>query len=144
MNSILDKDFGFRSVTDKFLKNHGFTKITWGSPKKVEYSNKRYSRKTKLTFDPCQYCWELFDDKYDDYYKGVIYYYPEEFDAYVTPFQGDWKGKNPKHPAGHVYIYIDNHDNWEHIMKIDYESDIEVAISILKRKIKSLNRKYGF
>ena len=144
MGSILDKDFGFRPVTDNFLEDHGFMKITWGSPKKFEYSNKRYSRKVKMIFDPCQYCWEFFDGNLDKYYKGVIYYYPEGFDAYVTPFQGDWKGKNPKHPAGHAYIYIDNHDNWEHIMKIDYESDIETAIAILKKKIKSLNRRNGF
>ena len=140
MGSILSSDLGFKKVTQNFLKENGFKKTTWGSPKQVVYNN----GKRKLIFDKCQYCWELIADNFDDYYTGLIYYFPEKFDAYVAPFQNGRKKDTPKHPAGYVYITIDNYNanKWENMLKIDYESDINAAISICRKKIKNIRRSW--
>ena len=131
-----------KKITKKFLKESGFTQITWGAPKKVTYN--AHKRPT-LEFDKSQYCWEFFDanNMFDDYFKALIYYFPKGFDAYVAPFQGDWKNKNPKHPENYAYITIDNYDDkWEDIVYIESEDDIKVAFEIAKKRIKYLNRSF--
>lgn len=130
-------------VANDFLKKTGFKQITWGTPKKVDLRKVRGKNKRTITFDESQYCWEWFDDskQLDDYYKTLIYYYPAEFDEYVTPFQGDWK--EPLHPANYAIVAIDNtSDKWYERILIETEDDIELLFALAKQRISYLNKKF--
>lgn len=130
-------------VANDFLKKTGFKQITWGTPKKVDIRKVRGKNKRAITFDESQYCWEWFDDskQLDDYYKTLIYYYPAEFDEYVTPFQGDWK--EPLHPANYAIVAIDNtSDKWYERILIETEDDIELLFALAKQRISYLNKKF--
>lgn len=124
-------------ITATKLKELGFEKIVWGSPDFISYSNDRKRRNCK--WRESHKCWELFDDYTNDYWKGDIIYFPPGFDGFVTPFQGNWK--DPKHPAGFVYITIDNRDdNWEERYPVSNLDDIQVAIALMKKRMKELDR----
>lgn len=130
-----------KKVTPKFLKELGFDNISWGSPVKVTTIREKGQTKRKLEFAKCQYCWEWFDDVQviDDYWKVLIYYYPKGFDAFVTPFQGDWK--NPMHPENYAMITIDNRDdNWCEKVYVETEDDIKTVFAIAEARVKYLNR----
>lgn len=132
-----------KTIANDFLKKTGFKKISWGAPKKVDVRKVRGKNVRKLTFDESQYCWEWFDDsnQLDDYYKTLIYYYPAEFDAYVTSFQGDWK--ETLHPANYALVAIDNtSDKWYERILIETEDDIELLFALAKQRIKYLNKKF--
>lgn len=140
--SILSLPSG-KAIAKEYLKDRGFKQITWGAPKKVDVRKVRGKNTRILTFDECQYCWEWFDDgkQLDDYYKTLIYYYPAEFDAYVTPFQGDWK--EPLHPANYALVSIDNTSaEWYERILIETEDDIELLFAIAKKRISYLNKKF--
>jgi hypothetical protein len=69
---------------------------------------------------------------------GVIYYFPEGFEGYVKSFQGSHG--TPDHPAGYALISIDNaYDKWFEIISIDTPIDLDIAKSILKRRIEQLD-----
>lgn len=130
-----------KKVTPKFLRELGFTNISWGSPVKVTVIREKGRAKRKLDFAECQYCWEWFDDEeiIDDYWKVLIYYYPKGFDAFVTPFQGDWK--NPMHPENYAMITVDNRDdNWCEKVYVETEDDIKAIFAIAKARVKYLNK----
>ena len=130
-----------KKVTPKFLKELGFDNISWGSPIKVTTIREKGKTKRKLEFAKCQYCWEWFDDEQviDDYWKVLIYYYPKGFDAFVTPFQGDWK--NPMHPENYAMITIDNRDdNWCEKVYVETEDDIKTVFAIADARVKYLNK----
>lgn len=130
-----------KKVTPKFLKELGFDNISWGSPVKVTTIREKGKTKRKLDFAKCQYCWEWFDDEQviDDYWKVLIYYYPKGFDAFVTPFQGDWK--NPMHPENYAMITIDNRDDsWCEKVYVETEDDIDTVFAIAEARVKYLNR----
>lgn len=130
-----------KKVTPKFLKELGFDNISWGSPVKVTTIREKGKTKRKLEFAKCQYCWEWFDDEQviDDYWKVLIYYYPKGFDAFVTPFQGDWK--NPMHPENYAMITIDNRDdNWCEKVYVETEDDIDTVFAIAQARVKYLNK----
>ena len=130
-----------KKVTPKFLKELGFDNISWGSPVKVTTIREKGKTKRKLDFAKCQYCWEWFDDEQviDDYWKVLIYYYPKGFDAFVTPFQGDWK--NPMHPENYAMITIDNRDdNWCEKVYVETEDDIKTVFAIADARVKYLNK----
>lgn len=132
-----------KPVANDFLKKTGFKQITWGAPKKVDARKVRGKNTRILTFDKSQYCWEWFDDskQLDDYYKTLIYYYPADFDGYVTPFQGDWK--EPLHPANYAIVAIDNtSDKWYEKVLIETEDDLKVVFGLAKQRIKYLNKKF--
>lgn len=140
MSSILSP-LSNKKVTPKFLKESGFDKISWGSPIKVTTIKEKGKTKRKLDFGKCQYCWEWFDDEQviDDYWKVLIYYYPKGFDAYVTPFQGNWE--NPMHPENYAMITIDNrYDDWCEKVHIETEDDIKAVFAIAAARVKYLNR----
>ena len=130
-----------KKVTPKFLKELGFDNISWGSPVKVTIIREKGKTKRKLDFAKCQYCWEWFDDEQviDDYWKVLIYYFPKGFDAFVTPFQGDWK--NPMHPENYAMITIDNRDdNWCEKVYVETEDDIKTVFAIADARVKYLNK----
>ena len=132
-----------KPVANDFLKKIGFKKISWGAPKKVSYITVRGQKLRKLNFDESQYCWEWFDDskQLDDYYKTLIYYFPNGFDEYVTSFQGDWK--EPLHPANYAIVAIDNtSDKWYERILIETEDDIELLFALAKQRISYLNNKF--
>ena len=140
MASILSS-LSNKKVTPKFLKELGFDNISWGSPVKVITIREKGKTKRKLEFAKCQYCWEWFDDEQviDDYWKVLIYYYPKGFDAFVTPFQGDWK--NPMHPENYAMITIDNRDdNWCEKVYVETEDDIKTVFAIADARVKYLNK----
>ena len=87
-------------------------------------------------------CYEYFyEDKGYGYYIGIIYYFPPNFNGYVVPFQGN--RRNPRHPAGHFYIYIDNdNDDWFEIMPALNTFSVEEAKDILMKRIKKLNKEH--
>ena len=126
----------FKKVTHTTLKDNGFNKIPWGSPDgRFKNGNPKWNKEHT--------CYEYYYEDRDHYglYVGLIYYYPEHFTGYVTPFQGNWK--DPKEPAGYAYIVVDNdNSDWEKIIKIDYVEDLELAKTMLKNRIKYLNKKY--
>lgn len=124
-------------ITVTKLKELGFEKIAWGSPDFITPSTDRKKRRCKWLKN--HMCWELFDDKTNNYWKGQIIYFPPEFDGYVTPFQGDWQ--DPKNPAGFVYITIDNRDDsWHKIIKINDIDDINIAIATMQSRMKELDK----
>ena len=133
-----------KKVTPEYLKKKHFKQITWGSPREVVIGNPKKPfgpHKRTLVFDDCQYCWEWFDDEQviDDYWKVLIYYYPKGFDAFVTPFQGDWK--NPMHPENYAMITIDNRDDsWCEKVYIETEDDIKTVFAIADARVKYLNK----
>lgn len=130
-------------ITKEYLQKTGFKQITWGAPKKVDVRKVRGKNIRNLIFDESQYCWEWFDDskQLDDYYKTLIYYYPAEFDAYVSTFQGDWK--EPLHPANYAIVAIDNtSDKWYERIRIETEDDIELLFALAKQRISYLNKKF--
>ena len=130
-----------KKVTPKFLRELGFDNISWGSPVKVTTIREKGKTKRKLEFAKCQYCWEWFDDEQiiDDYWKVLIYYYPKGFDAFVTPFQGDWK--NPMHPENYAMITINNRDdNWCEKVYVETEDDIKTVFAIADARVKYLNK----
>ena len=126
----------FKKVTHTILKENCFTKIGWGSPDgHFKNGNARWNKEHT--------CYEYYYEDRDHYglYVGLIYYYPEYFTGYVTPFQGNWK--DPKEPAGYAYICVDNdNSDWEKIIKIDYVEDLDLAKAVLKNRIKYLNSRY--
>ena len=132
-----------KPVANDFLEKIGFKQISWGAPKKVSYVTVKGHKLRKLNFDESQYCWEWFDDnkQIDDYYKTLIYYFPNGFDEYVTSFQGDWK--EPLHPANYAYVTIDNtSDKWYERILIETEDDIELLFALAKQRISYLNNKF--
>ena len=140
MTSILSP-LSNKKVTPKYLKELGFDNISWGSPVKVTTIREKGKTKRKLEFAEYQYCWEWFDDEQviDDYWKVLIYYYPKGFDAFVTPFQGDWK--NPMHPENYAMITIDNRDdNWCEKVYVETEDDIKTVFAIADARVKYLNK----
>ena len=140
--SILSLPCG-KAIAKEYLQKIGFKQITWGAPKKVDVRKVRGKNTRTLTFDESQYCWEWFDDskQLDDYYKTLIYYYPAEFDAYVSSFQGDWK--EPLHPANYALVAIDNtSDKWCERVLIETEDDVELLFALAKQRISYLNKKF--
>mgnify|MGYP003303291667 CR=1 FL=1 len=124
-------------ITATKLKELGFEKIVWGSPDFISYSDDRKRRNCKWL--ESHKCWDLFDDRTNDYWKGEIIYFPPGFDGYVTPFQGDWQ--DPKNPAGFAYITIDNRDDsWYELIKINDIDDINIAIAVMKKRMKELDK----
>lgn len=127
-----------KKITVSKLRELGFTKISWGAPDVIDYGESGRKGRT-CKWNKNHKCWELFDNFTDDYWKGDIIYFPPRFDGYVTPFQGNWK--DPKHPAGFAYITIDNRDDgWEDIIAINDFDDINIAIAIMKKRMKELNK----
>ena len=126
----------FQKITHTSLLQAGFTKIPWGTPdSRYKNGNAKWNKE--------HVCYEYYyeDTKSYGLYVGLIYYYPEYFDGYVVPFQGNWK--DPKHPAGYAYICVDNDNgDWEQIIKIDYVEDLDLAKTVLMNRIKYLNKKY--
>lgn len=140
--SILSLPCG-KAIAKEYLQKIGFKQITWGAPQKVDYRKVRGKNTRILTFDKSQYCWEWFDDnkQLDDYYKTLIYYFPNGFDEYVTPFQGN--RKEPLHPANYALVSIDNtSDEWYERVLIETEDDIELLFAIAKKRISYLNKKF--
>lgn len=132
-----------KAIAKEYLKDCGFKQITWGAPKKVDVRKVRGKNTRTLTFDASQYCWEWFDDskQLDDYYKTLIYYFPNGFDEYVSPFQGDWK--EPLHPANYALVAIDNtSDKWYERVLIETEDDVELLFALAKQRISYLNKKF--
>lgn len=130
-----------KSISKEYLKECGFRQINWGIPKKVDVRKVRGKYIKTLNFAESQYCWEWFDNnkQLDDYYKTLIYYYPAEFNAYVTSFQGNWK--EPLHPANYALVTIDNSSTtWYERIRIETEDDIELLFAIAKQRIKYLNK----
>lgn len=137
MSSILSEKL--KNVTVKDIKKLGFRRLGWGAPK-VERTIVDGFRKVKTTWDKNHYFWE-YHEKYGDYH-GLICYFPDNFEGYVTSFQGNIR--NPKDPKGYAVITIDDTldycERFEQIIKIAYIDDLEIAISILKRTIKELEK----
>ena len=124
-----------QKLTHTLVTDMGFTKIPWGSPC-GRYKN------GKLKWPKEQMCYEYFyEDKGYGYYIGIIYYFPPKFNGYVVPFQGN--RRNPRHPAGHFYIYIDNdNSDWFEIMPAVNTFSVEEAKDILMKRIKKLNKEH--
>ena len=126
----------FEKITHTLLEKNGFKKIPWGRP------DARYKNGT-ANWNKEHMCYEYYYEDRDHYglYVGLIYYYPEYFKGYVTPFQGNWK--DPKDPAGYAYIVVDNaSDSWEERIKVDCVEDLDLAKAVLMDRIKYLNEKY--
>jgi hypothetical protein len=125
----------FKKLTHTAAIELGMTKIPWGSP------NGRY-KNGNLKWPKEQMCYEYFyEDQGYGYYIGIIYYFPPKFNGYVVPFQGNWK--NPRHPAGHFYIYIDNDvEDWFEIMPANTTYSVDTAKDVLMKRIKKLNRRH--
>ena len=136
MSSLLtSRKDKLKKPTHTTVTSMGFDKIPWGSPS-GQYKN------GKCKWPKEQMCYEyVYEDQGYGYYIGVIYYFPPKFNGYVVPFQGNWR--NPRHPAGHAYIFIDNDSSdWSEILPINTMFDLETAIVIMKQRIKKLNREH--
>lgn len=137
MSSILSEIL--KKVTVKDIKKLGFRKSGWGAPR-IERKIVNGFRKVKTTWDKNQYFWEYYERSTDGDYNGLIYYFPDNFEGYVTPFQGNIK--DPKDPKGYALIIIESTygscERFEEILKIAYIDDLELAKTILKRTIKEL------
>lgn len=138
MSSILSEIS--KKVTVKDIKSLGFCKLGWGAPKKVERKIVNGFGKVKAIWDKNQHFWEYYERSDDGDYNGLIYYFPDNFEGYVTSFQGNFK--DPKDPKGYALIIVesayDTCEKFEQILKIEYVDDLELAKIILKRTIKEL------
>lgn len=131
--SILSNDIG-TPITSIKLKETGFLKSGWGSP------DDRNKRRFLDKWNKSHHFWEYVSSKHDPKgtYTVVIWYFPEEFDGYVTSF--NYYGKQP---AGNVYITLDSKltSNWHETMKVNDMLDIDTAIGIAVAKINEFNNK---
>jgi hypothetical protein len=135
MSSLLtSRKDKLKKPTHTTVTSMGFNKIPWGSPSgRYKNGNCKWPKE--------QMCYEyVYEDQDEGYYIGVIYYFPPKFNGYVSSFQGDWR--NPRHPAGHAYIYIENDERWSEILPIKTMFDFETAIAIMKQRIEELNNQY--
>ena len=123
-------------ITSTRLEEAGFIKSGWGSP------DDRSKRGFLDMWNKSHHFWQYVSSKYDpkDIYTVVIWYFPEEFDGYVTPF--NWHGKRA---AGNVYITLDTKfgtsGDWYETMKVNNMLDIDAAIGIAVAKIKEFNKR---
>lgn len=87
--SILSKKYGSRTaqITDRWLKAHGFTKICWGKPVK-------YFKDKGLPVPIERICWEAWvtaTDEDGSTSEHNLYWFPAEFNSYVTGFANPQK-----------------------------------------------------
>ena len=131
--SILNDNLN-KPINAKNLRASGFIKQGWG--RIDDRSKRRFLDK----WNKSHHFWEYVSSKHDPKgtYTVVIWYFPEEFDGYVTPF--NYYGKQP---AGSVYITLDSKitSNWNEIMKVDDMLDIDTAIGVAVAKINEFNKR---
>ena len=133
--SLLSNTIG-TTITSAGLKEAGFIKSGWGAP---DNRKRRHLNK----WDISHHFWEYVSVKHDPKYAIIIWYFPEEFDGYVTEF--NWNGKSA---AGNIYITLDRNSysslgniNWCYTMEANDMLDIDNAIGIAIAKINELNNK---
>lgn len=124
--SILSIADDFKKPTHKWLIEHGFDKVPWGTP------DGRF-KNGSLQWNKEKYCYELYVEVSDSVYTGVLMYFPDGFNSYVVP-----NGINPlKDPANKAYIFLNsNYDKWYQIIDVNDISDIELAKLELIKEIK--------
>ena len=122
-----------QKINTKYLKETGFHQIPWGSPD-GKYKNGKYK------WNKEHICWEYFNDD-DGYHKIIIYYFPEGFTSYVTPFS-----YNGEDPAGNVLCAIENGCGDEVFLlkqAAEYIGDIDAVIAIAEKEVVKRNKRFG-
>ena len=107
-----------KSVTEYFLRKHGFKKIHWGSP---FFQNKEPRGSM---------CWEklIFDDE-DTFVEGNLFYFPKTFTGYVTDY--GYKAE------GNCLGWLNTTgSNWELRCPATTQYDLLEAINMINLKIK--------
>lgn len=151
MASILTEPF--KSVTCEELKALNFNKNNWGRPDRIFYPSTPSESRDGTLYRECYWdddkkYWEYFlkSDKIG-VYEGVIYYFPETFNAYVTEFQGNGGCGKSNHPAGYLYAFIcrthghESNDLWKDVIKVDSIEDINLGIAMLDNELNKLFEK---
>lgn len=108
MASILDTPF--KEITSEQLESLNFTREHWGKPDRIMYPEKPSDgdglRDRVCIWNDDKYFWDYVDYHSDkaQRYAGVINYYPDTFNAYVTEFQYRGGCGKSKHPAGYAFF----------------------------------------
>ena len=123
---ILNKINLSNQITVESLKERKFLSIGWGRPD-------GYTKAGKAQWSKNHTCWEYYEEDKNHLYLGGIYYFPIGFDGYVVPLER----ANLK-PSGHVYIATDDDSNWERIIPVNDVQDLDLAITVLKTRLKEL------
>lgn len=122
-----------QKINTAYLKETGFHQIPWGSP------DGRY-KNGKCKWNKEHICWEYFNDD-DGYHRIIIYYFPEGFTSYVTPFS-----YNGEDPAGNVLCAIENGCGDEVFLlkqAAEYIGDIDAVIAIAEKEVVKRNKRFG-
>lgn len=122
-----------QKINTAYLKESGFHQIPWGSPD-GKYKNGKYK------WNKEHICWEYFNDD-DGYHRIIIYYFPEGFTSYVTPFS-----YNGEDPAGNVLCAIENGCGDEVFLlkqAAEYIGDIDAVIAIAEKEVVKRNKRFG-
>lgn len=148
MASILAEPF--KGITSKELIALNFNENNWGRPDRIFYPTTPSESRDGTMYRECYWnddkkYWEYFL-KADEIgiYEGVIYYFPETFNAYVTEFQGNGGCGKSKHPAGYLYAFIcrnrghESADLWKDVIKVDSVEDINLGIAMLESELNKL------
>lgn len=112
---------GHQSNLKNFLKSEHWKSSTWGSPK-PRPGNTFYEKIIKV------------QDSHNHTYNVYIIYFPTDFTAYVTSFQG-----NGQNPAGHLMCYdiigLDLDFTWKSEFVATRDTDILLGIEECKKYI---------
>jgi hypothetical protein len=120
-------------INTEYLEETGFYQIPWGSPDGRD-------KHGRCKWNKEHTCWEYYKDV-DGYYKIIIYYFPEGFTSYVTPFS-----YNGEDPAGNVLCAIENGPGDEVFLlkqAAEYIGDIDAVITIAEKEVVKLNKRFG-
>lgn len=148
MASILAEPF--KGITIEGLRALNFNENNWGRPDRIFYPTTPSESRDGTLYRECYWnddkkYWEYFL-KNDDLgiYEGVIYYFPETFNAYVTEFQGNGGCGKSNHPAGYLYAFIcknrwhESKDLWKDVIKVDSIEDLNLGIAVLENELNKL------
>lgn len=126
--SIFDNIFD--PITQKVLKEMGFSKCFWGSPFKWDKKRGATAQSRKEST-----AWELYvDSDRSDIWSasGTMYYFPKEFKGYVTRF-----ALKNESAAGRVLGWRnDLGDSWGITVTVNNRLDLEHAIMKFKEYLK--------
>ena len=114
---------GKQRISENFLKKMGFEKQQWGAPRKWNTNTEFWAKSIYV------------NNYFPDYIpEAVIYYFPDTFEGYVTPFS--MRGVKPKnHFLGWINSTFSNKE-WKG--DANNKMDIMIVIDEIKQYIEKL------